>query len=322
MVIELVALAGALHGTQAAPRSADLFGYSVVTTEVVGEGGIEVSPSQRVYARGAKVQVKAVPRAGHVFAGWINGCGALQQTDSVKLDSSVVLVALFKDAAERLPNGGFELGWKFWHRWNDPLLAPVWALRDGQGCVAPGAKGKVPTSLQLYHPIPAIQAGEAYRLYFKARAGAPRNLSVVLRDHGSPWTHRTAMHTVALDTSERWHSVLLQVQTTSANPRIGFDLGADAAEICLDSVSLSRDNSGFAPRGMQGIEVERDRAGSVLLRGAAGADWGIRDAKGRSLRTGRFDGTGRFLVRGLPSGTLLVTVVQPEGLRVARLHVW
>jgi len=322
MVIGLVALAGAIHGTQVAPRSADLFGYSVVTTEVVGDGGIEVSPSQRVYTRGAKVQVKAVPRPGHVFAGWIDGCGALRQTDSVKLDSSVVLTALFKDAAELLPNGGFELGWTNWHRWNDQVLAPVWELRDGQGCVAPGAKGKVPTSLQLYHPVPAIKAGEAYRLYFKAGAGAARSLSVVLRDHGSPWTHRTELHTIALDTSRRWYSVLLKVRTSSANPRIGFDLGADASEICLDSVSLSRDGSGFAPRGMQGIEVERARAGSVLLRGAAGADWGIRDVKGRFIQAGRFDATGRFLVRGLPSGTHFLTVVQPQGMRVTKLHVW
>lgn len=322
MVIELVALVGALHGTQAAPRSSDLFGYSVVTTEVVGEGDIDVSPLQRVYPRGTKVQVRAVPRPGQVFAGWINGGGAVQQTDSVKLDSSVVLTALFKDAAELLPNGGFELGWKLWHRWNDQLLTPVWELRDGQGCVDPGAKGKMPTSLQLYQQIPAIKAGDSYRLYFKAGAGAPRSLSVVLRDHSSPWTHRTAVHKIALDSAQRWYSVVLQVQTSSANPRIGLDLGADAPEICLDSVSLSRESSGFAPRGMQGIEVERSRAGSVLLRGAAGADWGITDAKGRVSQTGRFDVTGRFLVRGLPSGTHFLMVSQQEGMRVTKLHVW
>ena len=99
-------------------------------------------------------------------------------------------------------------------------------------------------NIQLRKPGLEVGAGEAYSLRFRARADAPRRISLGLSMAHAPWEGLGFFREVEIGTG--WQEFQFPVEPTrgDANAQLHFDLGAGKASVELEQVVLQKTATG------------------------------------------------------------------------------
>lgn len=120
---------------------------------------------------------------------------------------------------------------------------------------------ETPWHIQFKQPGLAIEGTQFYTLAFRARADAPRQLSVGVGMAHPPWANLGLSRGVKLTTEMKRFAFGFVARASDAKARVSFVLGDDMAAVELDEVSLR-------PGGVRGLETgERIEDTSVRVYG-------------------------------------------------------
>jgi hypothetical protein len=120
---------------------------------------------------------------------------------------------------------------------------------------------ETPWHIQFKQSGLALEEGQFYTLAFRARAAAPRQLSVGVGMAHPPWANLGLSRGVKLTTEMKRFAFGFVARASDANARVSFVLGDDTAAVELDEVSLR-------PGGVRGLEAgERIEDASVRVYG-------------------------------------------------------
>ena len=157
---------------------------------------------------------------------------------------------------ELLRNGGFAGALSPWNgERHDTAAATFTATTEGEGGgpaarIAIAAPGTANWHVQFNQAGVALEGGVPYTLTFRARASAPRTISVDAGMAQSPWSNLGFSAPVALTTSWQPFSYTFTVSQSSANARINFsNMGLATGTVWLAGVSLR-------PGGLLGLHAD------------------------------------------------------------------
>ncbi len=101
-------------------------------------------------------------------------------------------------------------------------------------------KGTEGWHIQLAKNNLALQAGEKYRLTFKAKAKQNRNATSYVGMSVSPWNSYSGYNNISLSDTFKVYSFIFDMTTTDNTARIVFDLGTDIPDVSIEYVLLEK----------------------------------------------------------------------------------
>lgn len=278
-------------------------------------GRVVVDPTKIVYKPGEKVAIEAVADPGYSFVRWEGVDTSRRWRDTLVMESSGDLSAVFAPSVELLKNGDFASDWADWRPWNDSALHPVFAIVTGQGCVRPDVVDPEAWHVQIANGSFPVAAAEDLEVSFKARADSPHRMDFRLSQAESPYGGLTAPVHLTVGSSPQWIRTLVKTQAADPKARLELNLAQDSSEICFDSVSVRRisSTSRIPSGGMKPVVGVRVEAGSLELVATMRCDWVIRDLSGRRLRQGDLTAGQRASIGSLARGIYLVEILGENG---------
>ncbi|MEN9352764.1 MAG: hypothetical protein RL318_89 [Fibrobacterota bacterium] len=215
-------------------------GPHVVTTSQRGKGRIALSPQRVKHESLDPLAVTAQAEHGWEFLRWQDlGFGA-RPHDTIRIDQSGNLEAIFVPKGERIENGGFDSGLVGWTLWHDDAVPAQVKVKEGMACFQIGKAGSEAWMAQFDWPGLSVEKGEVWDLNFQGRATVPRPLAVGLVMDHPPYRRLAPPWDTALSqgTFQRRHR--FRVDESDRVARLEFDFGTDTTSFCLDSISLRK----------------------------------------------------------------------------------
>ncbi len=213
-----------------------------------GSGRVVLSPAKNTYDALDTVVATAIPDSGWEFVRWKRADAAARAADTVVVDHSDTLEAVFLPSGERIENGDFSQGILGWSAWNDASVPTTIRSTDGRACIKVQTAGASDWMSQLDLPGLQLTKGGIWDLSFKAYAVASRQLaSNLVMDH-EPHSGLANAFDASLPAGTSHQTHRFTVKTTDSLARLEFDFGDDTTSFCLDSISLRRISSNVAVR--------------------------------------------------------------------------
>lgn len=92
--------------------------------------------------------------------------------------------------------------------------------------------------IQLVKTGITLQAGKKYRVTFKAKADASRNISAYVGEAKDPWAAYSDYNSITLSTKMTEFTYIFDAKVTDNAARIVFDLGTSAEDVYFESIVL------------------------------------------------------------------------------------
>lgn len=302
-----------------AEANANLKGLTLVSDS---GGTIEASPQASLYPVGTRIKLTPIPKARYNFKGWVKGATAISAQDSLVMDSSRVVSALFVHDDEMAPNGGFDFGLSGWSYWMDASLKGSIVATNGVATISPKILSPNYSYVQMWYWQSSIAAKTTYLANFSIKASSIRTMRVGLRNNTSPWATLAPFQVLAIDTIVSHKTLTFTTTASSTSARFAFDMGLDSATIWLDSVSLRPQT--FAGRAMQtaGILSLRTMRKALMLTTDEPAKWVLRTPDGKLVRSGSFQNPGEQTIWNVPEGVGIFTLQSATKVEAVRISVF
>lgn len=127
-----------------------------------------------------------------------------------------------------------------WNLYVNGGAAAAKSLSNGQLTVQISSKGTQGWHVQLVKNGIALSAGKKYRLSFRAKAAVSRGGTAYVGESASPWAPYSGYNNFDLTTEFHDFAYVFDMTRDDNTARIVFDLGADAADVMIESVKLEQ----------------------------------------------------------------------------------
>ncbi len=217
-------------------------GEGTIVTDPAGERG--PGEVDRYFPQGAIVEIQAEAAEGNVFSHWSGDFSGIDNPLTVTVDFHRSLTAHFvEDAQNLVVNGSFAAGADCWLLYEMEGGQADASVHDGECEITITNPGAAEWALQFFQKGIAIEQGARYRLSFRARASAPREIRAHVQKNGWPWNSYSSGDglptTIALSTEweERQIDFVME-NPTDSNARVMFEFGLENPAVYLDNVRL------------------------------------------------------------------------------------